>query len=113
MLSDSYPAAVSGDGRFSAFADTYCTRPAGAPMPRRRSLSSQLFRAARIADDVEASHVREAEAGRSEGAKNVTVGRAFGRAARQEQDAGQLQAQKTLRNPVPLLRRGPIVKTGR
>src|ERR1700743_781443 len=48
-------------------------------MPRRRSLSSQLYRAARIANDVEA-----VESGNPKRvvrrAKNVTLGRALGRA---------------------------------
>ena len=46
---------------------------------RRRSLSSQLFRAARVADDVEA--VASGNPKRMERrAKNVIVGRALGRA---------------------------------
>jgi hypothetical protein len=48
-------------------------------MARKRSLSSQLFRAARIADDIEA-----AESGNpkriARRAKNLAVGRALGRA---------------------------------
>ena len=48
-------------------------------MPRRRSLSSQLFRAARIADDVEA--VESGNPKRvARRAKNIAVGRALGRA---------------------------------
>ena len=48
-------------------------------MPRRRSLSSQLFRAARIADDVEA--VESGNPKRvARRARNVAVGRALGRA---------------------------------
>lgn len=47
-------------------------------MARRRSLSSQLFKAARIADDIEA-----AESGNpkriARRAKNVALGRALGR----------------------------------
>lgn len=45
-------------------------------MPRRRSLSSQLFRAARIADDVEA--VESGNPKRvARRAKNVAVGRSL------------------------------------
>ena len=48
-------------------------------MPRRRSVSSQLFRAARVADDVEA--VASGNPKRmARRAKNVAVGRALGRA---------------------------------
>jgi len=48
-------------------------------MPRRRSLSSKLFRAARIADDVEA--VESGNPKRvARRARNVVVGRALGRA---------------------------------
>jgi hypothetical protein len=48
-------------------------------MARRRSLSSQLFRAARITDEVEA--VASGNPKRMERrAKNVLVGRALGRA---------------------------------
>ncbi len=48
-------------------------------MARRRSLSSQLFRAARVADDVEALESGNPRRARRR-AKNVIVGRALGRA---------------------------------
>lgn len=48
-------------------------------MARRRSLSSQLFRAARIADDIEAVESGNPARVRRR-AKNVIVGRALGRA---------------------------------
>ena len=48
-------------------------------MARRRSLSSQLFRAARIADDVEALESGNPRRIRRR-AKNVILGRALGRA---------------------------------
>ena len=48
-------------------------------MSRRRSLSSQLFRAARVVDDIEAvSSGKPKRIGRR--AKNVALGRALGRA---------------------------------
>jgi hypothetical protein len=48
-------------------------------MARRRSLSSQLFRAARIADDVEATVESGNPKRIARRAKNVALGRAIGR----------------------------------
>jgi hypothetical protein len=48
-------------------------------MTHRRSLSSSLFRAARVADDLEAAGTGNPRR-MARRAKNVIVGRAFGRA---------------------------------
>lgn len=48
-------------------------------MARRKSLSSQLFRAARIADDVEAAASGNPKR-MERRAKNIAVGRALGKA---------------------------------
>jgi hypothetical protein len=53
--------------------------PRPRPMTRRRSPSSQLFRAARVADDIEAIGSGKPKRVRRR-AKNVVLGRTLGRA---------------------------------